>query len=144
MKTLQVHNGDLVLGAHGYATVAGATKLRQDLGLAVREPYGCDRFHPQWGSLLPSYVGGPVGIETEALVKGEITRIIQNHASQQAALMQDDLWASKASQFLQDEAIDGITRIDVAQYLDRVTVAATVKTMSGAQIVTTANVRGTE
>ena len=71
-------------------------------------------------------------------------RIIQNHAATQAALMQDDLWASRASQFLQDEAIDGIVKIEVAQYLDRLTVAATVKTMNAAKIVTVANVQGSE
>jgi phage baseplate assembly protein W len=52
--------------------------------LALAEPYGDDRFHPQWGSVLPNYVGTPIGADTEMLVRSEVARVIQAYIGVQA------------------------------------------------------------
>ena len=72
MKSFALQNGDLVLGQGGLLTVTGPSKVRQDLSIAMREPVGCDRFHPNWGSVLPNYIGEPITTQIESLAGSQL------------------------------------------------------------------------
>jgi len=142
VKTLQIKNGDLVIGSGGYATVTGSAKLRQDLSVAVREPYGCDRFHPRWGSMLSGFVGGVLDKYAASAVSGEVNRIIGNYVA-----VQHDQMTVAASQGMKvrystGEVVSAVTKIDTRQSFDRLYVRASLTTMSGEQIdiMTTAEV----
>ena len=135
-----VRNGDLVVGPRGHATVEGEAKVVQDLGLAMREPYGVDRFHPQWGSMLPRYVGEPVNTETAALIKAEATRIVKNMAAEQTAQIAADAAKGARSRFSTSEIIAGVAGIDVRQEYDRFHVRVRIETLAGGQVQQTLTV----
>jgi phage baseplate assembly protein W len=141
MKSFRIANGDLVIGTQGFDEVEGEDKVRQDLGIAVREPFGCDRFHPLWGSLLDTYVGGPFTKEVEALVQAEVMRLIANYAANQQIIMQGDMLASRRARFSSNEVIRKVTKIEVVQQIDTIHVRVQVETLTSAEVVLTTSVR---
>lgn len=134
MITLQVRNGDLVVGPKGHAVVEGRAKVIQDLGLALREPLGIDRFHPEQGSMLHRYIGEPVGVETESLVRAEIYRIVRNvMAIQQETLTKDSNQGARP-RFTTSEVIASIDGVDIVQEFDRYHVRVRLRMLSGEEI----------
>jgi phage baseplate assembly protein W len=141
VKTLELRDGDLVIGPSGHALVTGRAKLRQDLSLAVREPYGCDRFHPRWGSMLDSYVGGVIDEFSAAEVKSEVMRVVGNYM----ALQQDQVSAVNAAgrkpTFGFGEVVAGIDGVEVRQTFDRLYVRVRVRTLSGDTVAVATSAR---
>jgi hypothetical protein len=137
MMTLQMRNGDLVVTAKGHALVAGEAKTRQDLALAVREPYGIDRFHPEWGSLLPRYIGSQINLETEALIRAECTRIVKNLMAQQQSIQSADARGGHPNRFSTNEIIRGIASIDLKSDYDRFHVRINLTTQAKSVITET-------
>ncbi|MFE6000313.1 hypothetical protein ACFQ6C_26190 [Streptomyces sp. NPDC056454] len=134
MKTLALVGGDLALAEGGYRLLTGAPRIRQDLALALAEPYGHDSYHPEYGSVLSQYVGEPLTAELELLVRSEVVRVLQQYvAAQQASIAADALSGSRSRYSHQDvvKRIQSITT-DVAYDVVRVTVSLT--TESGAAI----------
>jgi phage baseplate assembly protein W len=117
VKTLLLDNGDLVLGAGTFATVSGSPKLVQDLGVAMREPIGCDRFHPQWGSTLINYVGEPVDDQTRFAIVAEVQRIIDNFTTVQRYYLDQDSAAGSTSRYKTTELIQDLKSVQVRQEL---------------------------
>lgn len=142
MKTLAVRDGDLVVGPKGHTILEGEAKTRQDLGLALREPWGVDRFHPDHGSLLYRYVGEPVGIETEALIRAEIFRVVKNLIANQEAILTADNAKGAKPRFTTNEVISGVEGVDVAAQYDRYYVRVRLRTLAGSQIQQTLAVEG--
>lgn len=134
MKTLAIENGDLVIGPAGHAVVAGTTKVLQDLRSALGEPYGCDRFHAQWGSLLDSYIGSAVVAETELLIRSEVTRIVRNYVALQAEALRQDALAGNRPRYGTNEVIAQIASINVQQEFDRFHVRISLVMVSGDQV----------
>lgn len=130
MKALEIRNGDLVVGAGGFTTIEGAAKVRQDLGVAVREPYGSDRFHPRWGTLLQEYVGTAVNSLSQMRIQSEIGRLVQNYMSIQGEALAKDVSVSRATRFSKDELVEKIDSITIRQEFDRFRVRVIVKTFS--------------
>lgn len=139
MKAFEIRNGDLVIGAGGYTAVSGAAKVRQDLGIAVREPYGSDRFHPRWGTLLHEYVGSTVGPLSEMRIQAEVGRLIQNYIFVQSEMLDSDVTARRQTRFSRDEVIESVQSIDLVQEYDKFRVRVIVKTFSnqGVEVVRT-------
>jgi phage baseplate assembly protein W len=131
MKQLQLRDGDLVLGTGGYSTIEGAARVSQDLGCAVREPLGSDRFHPKWGTVLTDYVGRDVDVETAALVRSEVSRVVQNYITIQTLQMTRDADAGLRSRFTPGDIITSIPVIQTQQKMDQINVRASVGTASG-------------
>lgn len=77
--SLQVANGDLVLGGSQLVIVFGVDKLKQDLQLWVTERFGIDRFHPVMGSRLQDYIGTTINYNTQSKVYSEILRVLSNY-----------------------------------------------------------------
>lgn len=130
MKTFALAEGDLVVGPRGYATVSGATKLRQDLGVAVREPTGGDRFHPGWGSTLSSIVGSQVNAATKVKVQIEVARVISNYIAVQQDVRKRDAALGRASRFSTGEIVRKIESVTVAQAFDSLRVRIVLRTVS--------------
>lgn len=140
MKTLKIENGDLVISNGAYAVVEGSDKIVQDLGIAVATPYGVDRFHPKYGSVLPNYVGTPIDEGTKMLVENEMTRIITNYQAVQTTNMNSYIVQGKQSPYNQNELVQSIKELQVVQDYDTLEVTAVVSTLSGNQAVVSATV----
>jgi hypothetical protein len=134
VKTLQIVNGDFVIGPGGYATIDGPAKVKQDLGVAVREPYGSDRFHPRWGSLLHEYVGMPAMDEASMRIQAEVTRLIQNYQFVQGQMLQRDTMLGNRSRFSAGELVNTIQAIDIQQSYDSYAVRVTVTTLNNTPV----------
>lgn len=123
-----------MVGAGGYTTIEGAAKVRQDLGIAVREPYGSDRFHPRWGTLLHEYVGTAVGPLSEMRIQAEIARIVQNYIRVQGEALERDVATNRRSRFSKDEVVERVESIAIRQEYDRFRVRVIVRTFSNTDI----------
>lgn len=134
MQTFVIKDGDLVLGPGGFSMIDGPQKVQQDLGVSMREPFGCDRFHPRWGTVLTDFIGQPVHEGTKALVQSEVNRIIQNYVASQNLVMSQDAAAGRKSRFSSGEIINSIDAVDVQQQFDRFFVRITLTTVAGDRI----------
>ncbi|MEV7675133.1 hypothetical protein [Streptomyces sp. NPDC088752] len=131
MKTLALANGDLALGEGGYRFLTGAARIRQDLALALAEPYGHDPYHPEYGSVLSSYIGEPLTEELEMLVRSEVVRVLQQYvASQQASIAADSL-AGKRSRYSFQDVVRAVTSISTQVQYDVLKVSVSLTTESG-------------
>lgn len=130
MKQLAIQDGDLVPGPGGFLTVRGPAKVRQDLGCALREPIGNDRFHPGWGSLLPEYIGRPIDQSTAAMIEAEIYRVVRNYMLTRLAQMQDDQVEGRKVNFDASEIVQNIEGVRIRQSQDRFYVRVTVSTLA--------------
>lgn len=135
MKTLLLDDGDLVLGSGSFETVTGPTKLRQDLSYAMREPIGTDRFHPGWGSILPSLVGEPITDTLLTRVEGEVRRVLDNYVVVQRDRMSRDRRSGQPSRFTSGEVIDTVKAVSVRPDWDRVHVRADIRTLTADEVV---------
>lgn len=143
MKTLAVANGDLVLGARGFATVTGARKAAQDVGIALREGYGHDRFHPELGSVLPEFIGRPIGADTRLLIETEVKRVVATYMQTQVREQQRRQVRGEQSAIGADEAVVGLDQIRVFYHgLDRIDIVIAILTQSGQRIQLTTEVEG--
>lgn len=134
MQGFLLENGDLQIGPTGFAMISGAAKVFQDLANATLEPYGCDRFHPKWGSLLYNYIGDPITPIEETLVQSEIARLINNYVLVQQDNIAKQVAQGLQSQYATDEIVSSIDAINVTQQQDFLTVAVVVRTTSGQTI----------
>lgn len=134
MFTLQVQNGDLQIGANGFATVNGPSKIYQDLSISTLEPYGCDRFHPKWGSLLSNYLGDTITLVDENLVMAEVARLVNNYMLVQQDNIANEVAQGLQSQYASNEVVGAIEAIDITQQGDIMTVSTLIVTVAGQQI----------
>lgn len=135
MKTFALSGGDLVIDpSHGYQTLTGAAKIRQDLSLALIEPYGDDPYHPQWGSLLQSYIGSPLTADLQLLVEQEARRIVNQYMNmQQAAISQANANQTPVGYTTADVVV-GITGITGTINFDTLQLLISVVTAAGQNV----------
>lgn len=130
MKTLALQSGDLVIGQAGHKTITGLGKIRQDLALALGEELGNDRFHPQWGSTLPKFVGVPIVGDTEMLVRSEIARVIQSYISVQQSEVVNDSLAAARTRYSTADVVAQVTAINTSVSYDTIRAQVTLRTVS--------------
>lgn len=141
MKTLALQSGDLVVsGRDGHKTITGTAKVRQDLALALGEPYGDDRFHPQWGTVLSSYVGTPISAETELLIRSEVARGVQSYIAVQRNEIINDSLQGNRSRYSTADVVAEVTSIDVQIAWDQARVALTLRTASSTTVSITRSI----
>lgn len=140
MRAFALVAGDFVLGEDGYATVSGSQKVVQDLGVAMREPYACDRFHPRWGSVLPNYVGEPIDDQTALLVRSECSRLIRNYILVQGGIIEEDVKVKQRSRLSTDEVVAGVDGIDIRQDQDKYHIRVRLRLFSGNRVDLTGTV----
>jgi phage baseplate assembly protein W len=130
VKTLALQSGDLVIGQAGHKTITGLGKIRQDLALALGEELGNDRFHPQWGSTLPKFVGVPIVGDTEMLVRSEIARVIQSYISVQQSEVVNDSLAAARTRYSTADVVAQVTAINTSVSYDTIRAQVTLRTVS--------------
>lgn len=130
MDTIAIRNGDFALGDGGFVILSGAAKLIQDLGCALREPIGTDRFHRMYGSTLESLVGQQIGPASAAMIQSEVERVIANYITVQQALLSRDALAGRFPRFNSGEVIKSVDSITVQQSFDAMLVTVVLTTLS--------------
>lgn len=128
MKTFALRDGDLVLSGDRYAMVEGVARVQQQIGLCLREPFGSDRFHDRWGSVLPTWIGRVIEPGVDLEVRSEVIRVIKNFIR-----AQDDAVRSRSVRGLRpvttsEEMITDVTDIRVEQREDALLVKVTLRT----------------
>lgn len=124
--SLQLIAGDLAIQGSKIATVSGVDKLRQDLDLWVRDNYGLNRFHPDYGSVLDSFIGGIIGPTTTLDVQAEVYRVLTNYQN-----LQLRRFKANPSKFSNAELLQDIVSVDVSTSYDTVTASVVVRTAAG-------------
>lgn len=130
MKTLALQGGDLVVGPGGHKTITGSAKVRQDLALALGEPYGQDRFHPNWGSVLTDYVGRPVNSDTELLVRSEAARVVQMYIDVQRVEIVEDALAGRRSRFTTADVVARLDDVNTVIQFDTIRILLSLVTQA--------------
>lgn len=134
MKTFAIRDGDLALGPGGFSLVTGTEKLRQDLSLALREPFGSDPYHPLWGSLLDTYIGEPIDGTLLARIRSEVERIVGNYVAIQGAILQANRAAGKRPSFGSGEVIREVTSVQASASFDSIIVRVNLRTYDGQEV----------
>ncbi len=130
MKTLALVQGDLLPSAGGYLMYSGASKIHQDLALALRETYGADTIHPRWGSVLQNYVGFPITAEMRGKVLVEINRVLSNYITVQNARIIQDNNNGTSSKLSSDDVVQSVGSVNVQQIYDSLVVSVILQTLS--------------
>ena len=128
--SLAITDGDLSLQGDSLDLVFGVDKLKQDLDCWIKERYGGDRFHLNFGSILQDFIGGVISESTRAEVQSEVLRVLQNYQSVQHRQLTEDPALLSAS-----EMLIAIADIKTVINYDSVTVA--VKVINGSDQLTT-------
>lgn len=140
MKTLAIADGDLVVTPYGHETISGSFKIRQELVCAFLEPLGNDRFHRDWGSLLPEYIGQPLTDELELLALSEANRVVQNYVTVQQREVLNDYSGQHASRFSTSDVVRQVNDIRVSVSLDTITISVVLTTQAGESVTLTSEV----
>jgi len=128
MRTFALKNGDLVLTGNRYTMVEGAARVQQQLGLGLREPYGSDRFHTAWGSMIPNWLGRTIVRGVTQDVRAEVLRVIRNHIIVQNGQLKDRATAALKPTITAEEIISEVTDIRFTQRQDELIVKVTIRT----------------
>lgn len=132
MKTLALSGGDLVINAsHGYQTITGSPKIRQDLALALIEPLGDDPYHPNWGSLLNKYIGHPLTGDLELLVEQEARRIVTQYMNTQSQAISTSQTNGTPIGYTTSDVVVGITSINGIINYDTIQLTISLVTAAG-------------
>jgi phage baseplate assembly protein W len=131
MKTLALVNGDLAIGTNGaYLLYSGASRIKQDLTLALTEEYGTDRFHPTYGSIVQGYLGQVLSAELMQLVRAEVNRVLQNYLIiQQNEVLRDSL-VDVANRYDTSDVVQAVDAVQARAVLDTIYLSATLTTLS--------------
>ncbi len=134
MKGLALSGGDLVVGQGGYTTLTGGARIRQDLALALAEPYGDDPWNPQWGSVLPNYIGAPLDAQLQLLVRSEVVRVLQQYVAAQAADIATDALSGSRSRYSYGDVVAAVLSVNTVVNYDSLQVAIALQTQAGEQV----------
>lgn len=143
MKTFALKRGDLVLSGSQLGMVEGAARTQQQVGLALRESYGVDRFHPGWGSVLPSWIGRVITPDVRQEVQVEVQRVVRNVITNQNAMIQRRITRGLSPVVGPNEIIVGMESVDVIQDQDTLAVRLVVNTAGSATLTVVASPEGT-
>lgn len=130
MKTMAVRNGDLVLAGSKFGMVEGIARVQQQLGLAMREAFGSDRFHRQWGSTLPSWIGQVLSQQVPFEIRSEVNRVVRDFILQQNEKIKERAALGLTAVVTSEEMIMEIRDIKVETRQDSVFVKVTLRTAS--------------
>jgi hypothetical protein len=136
IKDLQLVSGDLVAAGRGFATVTGVSYVRQRVATALSEPYGSDPYHPQWGSALLGYLGGPLGPATPGLVTSEVSRVLAALIAAQQLMITSSVLAGTRSALAAADVIASVDSVqaDAGSRPDAVSVVVALTTQGGQQL----------
>lgn len=133
MKTFALRNGDLVLTGSKFGMVEGMPRVQQQLGLAMREPFGSDRFHRDWGSVLDSWIGTYITGDVTDQVRSEVVRVVRDFIIRQNESVKTWAGQGRRANVTAEEMITDISAIQIEQNQDALLVKVTLRTASNAE-----------
>jgi hypothetical protein len=110
--------------------VDGIARVQQQLGLAMREEFGNDRFHRQWGSTLPTWIGDVLTAEVPFEVRAEVTRVVRDFILNQNEQIKQRASLGFSAVVRAEELIVEISDVKVQTRQDTVLVKVTLRTAS--------------
>lgn len=122
-------SGDLQLSGNSLTIVVGVDKLIQDASVWLKENFRIDRFHPNYGSLLDSYVGRIMDDSAEMEIKSEVLRVLGNYQALQSRAFKKD-----PALFSADELLSEVKDVRVVTSYDRLYVDVELETVSGRSV----------
>ena len=135
MKTLALSDGDIALNGNAYAMVEGIDRVKQQIGLCLRELYGTDRFHPRWGSVLPAWIGRAIVDSSLPIeMKAEMSRVVRNFVNSQNAAIERRALRGFKPVILPNEIITNITSITTEQRQDVIIAKMVLQTAGGREL----------
>lgn len=142
MKDLQLAGGDLIVSGRGFATVTGAGYVRQRVATALAEPYGGDPYHPDWGSALPGYLGGPQDANTSALISSEVSRVLAQLVAAQQLMITSSALSGTRSKLAASDVIASVDSVSASAGVrpDAIAVAISLTTQGGQSLMVTRTV----
>lgn len=145
-KSLQLSNGDLILGAgRSLGLVSGKDKLLQDLSLWVLERIGVDPATPSYGNLLdggivndteiPGFIGEIVGQNILNEIRNEVLDILQRYQAMQYEKIRRETLAYIGLNTLdEDEVLQNINSVKVTSVGTTVLVQVIITTLAGSNV----------
>lgn len=124
--SLMLSGGDLSTASSMLQTVSGTEKLKQDIHAWLTEAYQIDRFHPKYGSLMTSYIGQPMNVDSVFAIQVEAARVLSNLQSYQKQMYQQD-----PTLYSPDELLDYVDDISTVFDQDRLRIGITFRTATG-------------
>ena len=124
--SLMLSGGDLSTASSMLQTVSGTEKLKQDIHAWLTEAYQVDRFHPKYGSLMTSYIGQPMNVDSVFAIQVEVARVLSNLQSYQKQMYQQD-----PTLYSPDELLDYVDDISTVFDQDRLRIGITFRTATG-------------
>ena len=124
--SLMLSGGDLSTASSMLQTVSGTEKLKQDIHAWLTEAYQIDRFHPKYGSLMTSYIGQPMNVDSVFAIQVEVARVLSNLQSYQKQMYQQD-----PTLYSPDELLDYVYDISTVFDQDRLRIGITFRTATG-------------
>lgn len=124
--SLMLSGGDLSTASSMLQTVSGTEKLEQDIRAWLTEAYQIDRFHPRYGSLMTSYIGQPMNVDSVFAIQVEVARVLSNLQSYQKQMYQQD-----PTLYSPDELLDYVDDISTVFDQDRLRIGITFRTATG-------------
>lgn len=121
--SLMLSGGDLSTASSMLQTVSGTEKLKQDIHAWLTEAYQIDRFHPKYGSLMTSYIGQPMNVDSVFAIQVEVARVLSNLQSYQKQMYQQD-----PTLYSTDELLDYVDDISTVFDQDRLRIGITFRT----------------
>lgn len=98
--TIALKEGDIDLKGNTVAIVTGTQKLEQELGVWLKERYGSDRFHTNYGSTLDHYIGSVMTDSAVYEIENEVGRVLRNYQALQHRKFQSDPQSLDPSEIL--------------------------------------------
>lgn len=151
--SLQVSNGDLVLGGARLATVIGEAKLAQDFRHYLLEHMGDDPLHRSYGSLfdggvrsngivVDSVIGEVNGPFVSAVIDEDIRRLATDYQSAQLVRARDDKLRYGKTTLTANEILASISAITLVQQEDTLNIIIKIITAANTTFEIRTNLKG--
>lgn len=98
--TISIEEGDIELKGNTFAIVTGTKKLEQELEVWLKERFGSDRFHTNYGSTLDYYVGSVMSRTAVFEIESEVGRVLRNYQALQHRKFQSNPQSLDPSEIL--------------------------------------------
>lgn len=124
--SLALSNGDLAVSGSRVDLARGRNKLIQDLDTWLRERYRVDRFNPNYGSTLQSYIGSVMSELSNFEIKSEVLRVLDNYQNNQIQRFNAD-----PGLFTADELISEVVDVQIKAEMESIVITVSLRTVSG-------------
>lgn len=135
--TISIKDGDIELKGNTFAIATGTRKLEQELEVWLKERYGSDRFHTNYGSTLDHYIGSVMSNSSVYEIESEVGRVLRNYQALQFRKFQSDPQSLDPSEILAE-----INSVTAKPNYDRVEVTIHFTTYRGTSSNISVNIGG--